>query len=69
LPVGWFSSKLAKQEDSTMKKNPTPQPIKRATIRLPQDLWRKATIRALDDNVSLEKVIVVALERYLKEGH
>lgn len=52
-----------------MKKNPTAPAIKKATIRLPQDLWRKATIRALDDNVSLEKVIVVALERYLKEGH
>ena len=47
----------------------TKQPaIKKTTLRLSFELWRAAHIRALDEGLSLEGLIKLALERYLKEA-
>jgi predicted HicB family RNase H-like nuclease len=50
-----------------MKKHEHPA-IKKTTLRLSFELWRAAHIRALDEGLSLEGLIKLALERYLKEA-
>jgi hypothetical protein len=38
----------------------------KTTVELPQDLWRAAKIRAMDEQSDLRSVIIVALRTYLK---
>lgn len=38
----------------------------KTTVDLPEDLWRKAKVRAMDERKDLRQVIIVALEAYLK---
>lgn len=40
--------------------------IIRTTIRVPQWLWDKARHRAIDEGVSLQQLLIVALDAYLK---
>jgi hypothetical protein len=40
----------------------------KTTVELPNDLWRAAKIRAMDDQVDLRSVLTRALEEYLKVG-
>jgi hypothetical protein len=39
-------------------------PVK-TTVELPEDLWRSAKIRAMDERVDLRTVFIRALEAYL----
>lgn len=38
----------------------------KTTMVLPRELWRAAKVRALDEGVDLNRVVIVALESYLK---
>jgi hypothetical protein len=38
----------------------------KTTVDLPQELWRAAKIRAMDERSDLRSVIVAALEAHLK---
>jgi hypothetical protein len=42
----------------------TPANVK-TTVDLPQDLWRAAKIRAMDEHSDLRSVIIAALRSYL----
>jgi len=44
------------------------QEIVRTTIRVPQELWDKAKIRAVKERISLQEMVIVALAAYLKGG-
>lgn len=39
----------------------------RTTLELPEELWRAAKMKALEDRSDLRTVIMAALERYLRE--
>ena len=41
--------------------------MKKTTIRLPEDVWRAARIRALDENRDFQDLVADALQRYLKK--
>jgi len=38
----------------------------RTTIRVPEDLWRRVKIRAIDEGTSVQEIVTVALKAYLK---
>jgi len=38
----------------------------KTTVDLPEELWRRAKIRAMDDRGDLRSIIIAALEAYLK---
>lgn len=38
----------------------------KTTVDLPQELWRAAKIRAMDEHTDLRSVVVAALEAYLQ---
>ena len=38
----------------------------KTTVELPESLWRAAKIRAMDERTDLRRVIIAALEGYLK---
>jgi hypothetical protein len=38
----------------------------KTSVRLPRDLWREASIRALDEGKGLQDVIAAALDLYFK---
>lgn len=38
----------------------------KTTVDLPEDLWRAAKIRAMEERTDLRSVIITALEAYLK---
>jgi len=40
----------------------------RTTIELPEDLWRRARHRMVDDDTDLRGVIIAALTNYLDES-
>ena len=42
-------------------------PMVRTTLELPEDLWRAAKVKALEDRSDLRTVMMAALERYLRE--
>jgi hypothetical protein len=48
----------------------TPRPADERTIKttvdLPEDLWRAAKVRAVDERTDLRSVVIAALEAYLK---
>lgn len=39
----------------------------RTTLELPEELWKAAKMKALEDRSDLRSVIMAALERYLRE--
>ncbi len=41
------------------------RPTVKTTVDLPQDLWRAAKIRAMDDLTDLRSVVIAALKAYL----
>ena len=41
----------------------------KTTVDLPEDLWRAAKIRAMDEHADLRSVIIAALRVYLKSEH
>jgi predicted HicB family RNase H-like nuclease len=44
------------------------KPMIKTTLRLSQDLWRQARVRALDERVSFQDIVERALTKYLKEA-
>jgi hypothetical protein len=42
------------------------KPMMKTSLSLPEDLWRAAKIRALDERADLQEVVARALEGYLK---
>lgn len=38
----------------------------KTTVDLPEELWRAAKIRAIDERVDLRTIVIAALEAYLK---
>jgi len=38
----------------------------KTTVELPRLLWRKAKMRAVNDDTDLRSVVIAALEQYLK---
>jgi hypothetical protein len=38
----------------------------KTTLELPEELWRAAKIRAMDERTDLRTVLIAALEAYLK---
>jgi hypothetical protein len=38
----------------------------KTTVDLPDALWRAAKVRAIDEGTDLRRVIIAALEQYLK---
>ena len=41
-------------------------PSVKTTVDLPQELWRAAKIRAMDDHTDLRSVVIAALRSYLE---
>jgi len=46
-------------------RGPAPLGNVKTTVDLPQDLWRAAKIRAMDEHSDLRSVIIAALRAYL----
>ena len=44
------------------------EPMIKTTLRLSQDLWRQARVRALDERVSFQDIVERALAKYLKDA-
>ena len=42
--------------------------VRKTSIELPEQLWRAAKIRAMDDHTDFKSVLIAALEAYLKKG-
>lgn len=42
------------------------EPRMRTTLELPSEIWRAAKIRALDERSDFRRVVIAALEAYLK---
>lgn len=40
----------------------------RTTVRLPHDLLKSAKVRAIEDNTTLQDLVIEALRQYLKKG-
>jgi hypothetical protein len=40
--------------------------IVKTTISLPEDLWKAAKIRAMDERMDFRSVVIAALEAYLR---
>jgi hypothetical protein len=38
----------------------------KTTVELPEDLWRRAKIKAMDDRSDLRSIIIAALEAHLR---
>jgi len=48
--------------------NKRPEPLARATMRLPQSLWDAVQHRAIDEHITLSELVAKALSEYLKKG-
>ncbi len=51
-----------------MKTERKKEQVVKTTVELPEELWRKAKIRAMDDRSDLRSVIISALETHLKKA-
>ena len=49
-----------------MSARAAPPPNVKTTVELPQDVWRAAKIRAMDEQTDLRSVVISALRAYLK---
>jgi hypothetical protein len=50
------------------KEKPMATSFVKTSLKLPEDLWRRAHIRALEERGDLQDVIARALEVYLRKG-
>ena len=46
-------------------RGPSQSPNIKTTVDLPEDVWRAAKIKAMDDRSDLRSVIIAALRKYL----
>ena len=60
MPYDAHSSLMAKEEPKGDK------PMIKTTLRLSQDVWREARVRALDERVSFQEIVERAVAQYLK---
>ena len=51
-----MKTRVAAEEDRNVK----------TTIELPERLWRAAKIRAMDEHIDFRRVVIAALEEFLK---
>ncbi len=51
-----------------MKAKKEHEALARATMRLPEDLWRAVQHRAIDEGITLAELAAKALREYLKKG-
>ena len=40
----------------------------KTSLRLPEPLWKRAKIRAIETNLEAQELVALALEEYLKKG-
>jgi len=52
---------------STMKKTQAADKVVKTTIRMPRAVWHAARVRALDEQIDFQDLVVAALEAYLKK--
>jgi hypothetical protein len=52
---------------STMKKTQAADEVVKTTIRMPRTVWHAARVRALDEQIDFQDLVVAALEAYLKK--
>ena len=52
---------------STMKKTQPADEVVKTTIRMPRVVWHAARVRALDEQIDFQDLVVAALEAYLKK--
>ena len=52
---------------STMKKTQAADEVVKTTIRMPRAVWHAARVRALDEQIDFQDLVVAALEAYLKK--
>ena len=57
-----------KKETATELTAAKQEPLARATMRLPESLWKAAQHRAIDENTSVQELVARALRAYLKAG-
>ena len=57
---------MTKKKRSLSEERKAAETVK-TSVKLPRSLWRKARIRAIDDDTELQEIIARALEAYLKE--
>jgi len=50
-----------------MKKQKTDDSVVKTTIRLPRAVWHAARVRALDEQIDFQDLVLGALEAYLKK--
>jgi len=50
-----------------MKKPKTVDEVVKTTIRMPRAVWHAARVRALDEQIDFQDLVVAALEVYLKK--
>ena len=44
------------------------QKLMKTSLRLPEDLWKRAKIRAIKENIDAQDLVAKAIEDYLKKG-
>ena len=52
---------------STMKKTQAADEVVKTTIRMPRAVWHAARVRALDEQIDFQDLVVAALEAHLKK--
>jgi predicted HicB family RNase H-like nuclease len=50
------------------KKNQSEEKIIKTTLRVPRSVWTAARIRGLEEGVSVQDLVVKAIQSYLKGG-
>jgi hypothetical protein len=50
-----------------MKKPQTADEVVKTTIRMPRAIWHAARVRALDEQIDFQDLVVAALEAHLKK--
>jgi Ribbon-helix-helix protein, copG family len=72
LPSIWLASKTSLWHNSPMSaKSPqkgAPQPMRKVTVRLPEDLARTLKMKAAEELTSITEIITRALEREFEKG-
>ncbi|MDE3155247.1 MAG: hypothetical protein KGN76_09095 [Acidobacteriota bacterium] len=54
------------RESEIREVRPAAKATVKTTVELPEDLWRAAKIRAMDERSDLRSVLIAALAAYLK---
>lgn len=55
---------IQKEEAKAMQK----EPMVRTSLRLPESLWKRVRIAAIERKMEAQHIVALALEQYLKKG-